>query len=291
MNGQFAAPLAGAFLILAACGGGGSSGGGGGGSSSSPPDPAQSLSQLHPADPANDSGTTEVQASVARVYADGPGRIRMEMVEGPMEGMIVLCEDRSGASCQVNAARGGATGSGSLVARQKGNFAYVGLFSVDHLNNGVEYANTHAVHDAEPTMGDTDVTLPSGVARYDGEFVAGAGVGESSGMARGTATILANFDTGAISGDMAGALDHGEGPAVRVVFNGLELDRRARTFASTSDTRIRFQDMRATGDIEGGFYGPNAQEAAGAFSFGNSAGGMTGVFLGCKDGIACIRAE
>lgn len=289
MNGRFAAPLAGALLVLAACGGGSSGGGGGGGSSA--PEPARSLSQLHPADPANDSGTTEVQPSVARIYANGPGQIRMEMVEGPMEGMVVLCEDRTGASCQVNAARGGATGSGSLVARQKGNFAYVGMFAVDHLNNGVEYSNTHVVHDAEPGMGETRVTLPSGVARYDGQFVAGAGVGADSGMAHGSATILANFDSGAISGEMSGSLNDGAGPSVQVVFNGLELDRRARTFASTGESRIRFQDMRATGEIEGGFYGPNAQEAAGVFSFGNSAGGMTGMFLSCKDGVACIRPE
>ena len=284
MNGQFAAPLAGAILVLAACGGG--SGGG-----SSAPDPARSLSQLHPADPANDSGTTEVQASVARVYANAPGQIRMEMVEGPMAGMVVLCEDRSGASCQVNAARGGATGSGALVARRKGNFSYVGMFSVDHLNNGVEYSNTHVVHDAEPTMGETRVTLPSGVVRYDGQFVAGAGVGDRNGMATGTATILANFDSGAISGELAGALNDAEGAPVHAVFNGLELDSRARTFASTPESRIRFQDMRAQGQIEGGFYGPSAQEAAGVFSFGNGAGGMTGVFLSCKDGVACIRPE
>ena len=289
MRGQVFAPLAGALLMLAACSGGS------GGSDAPARDPGRALTNYDRADPNGSNSGPGVSGSVARLYSDAAGQIRLDMVDGPMAGMVIFCEDRSGAQCHVNAAGVGATGTGSLSARRKGDYAYVGQFVVNHDQNGTLYANTHSVHGANPARGRTDVRLPDGAQQYNGQFAAGAGVnhenGTSTGMATGAATILANFDTATVSGRLTGALDNGQGPAVNVVFNGLNINRGAASFRSDNTSRIEFQGERAWGEIEGAFYGPDAQEAAGAFSFGNDQGGMSGVFLTCRRGLDCIQPE
>ena len=296
MHGQVFAPLAGAFLILAACSGGGSSSGSSGNGAPEVPevparDPGRVLASFAEADPNNPGDGVRTAPSVARLYSEPGGQIRLDMVEGPMEGMVIFCDDRSGAQCHVNAAGVGATGTGSLSARRKGDFAYVGQFVVNHDMSGVSYTNTHSVHAHAPDRAHLDVHLPDGALRYNGQFAAGAGVGSAEGMVSGTATLFANFDTATVSGEMEGAFDEVEGPGVQVVFTGLRIDRDTAYFATDSASRISFQGERAWGYIDGAFYGPEAQEAAGAFSFGNDAGGMSGVFLACRRGLDCIQPE
>lgn len=275
-------PLAGVMMVLAACGGRG-----GGGFDPALRDTGRVLSNFDQADPNAPAGGAV--ASVARLYQTQDGRIRLDMIQGPLAGMVILCENRAAAECHVNAGGVGATGSGTLTARRVGNFAYVGQFVVSHDVSGVQFDNIHSVHGPNPTRAPASVRLPGGVQQYSGQFAAGASVGNASGMASGTATLLANFDTATVSGTMNGALDTAGGPAVTAVFNGLRLDRNSASFRMDDAARISFGGARAWGEIDGAFYGPNAQEAAGAFSFGNSLGGMSGVFLTCQQGIGCIQ--
>lgn len=279
MNGQGVAPLAGAFFLLTACGGGG-------GGDNIDRNRVQVMSQFDGADPnANGEDTPD---AVARLYSAPDGQVRLEMTEGPMAGMVILCEDSAGLSCHVNAGGVGATGTGSLQHRLSGRFAYVGTFAVQHHNNGTTYNNTHHVHGANPSADTHRVRLPDGSRQFDGQFVAGAGFGDTGGIATGDVMIFANFDTAVVSGTMDGALNDGAGPEISVVFNDLALDRATAGFATTDASRITFADARAWGEIDGAFYGPQAEEAAGSFSFGNDAGGMSGIFLACQRGTTCI---
>lgn len=279
MNGQGIAPLVGSLLLLAACSSGGNS-------DNIDRNRVQVMSQFDGADPnANADGTPD---AVARLYSAPDGQIRLEMTEGPMAGMVILCEDRSGRSCHVNAGGVGATGTGSLQHRLSGRYAYVGTFAVQHDNNGTIYNNIHHVHGTNPSADAHRVRLPDGRRQFDGQFVAGAGVGDAGGIATGNIMIFANFDTAVVSGEMQGSLHDGAGPEISVVFNDLALNRESAGFATTDASRISFAGARAWGEIDGAFYGPQAQETAGSFSFGNDAGGMSGIFVACQRGTTCI---
>lgn len=252
--------------ILAACGGGG-----GGGSVVAPAAPNAISATL---------GTDPV-ATRANVSRHSDGRIMLEMTEGTMRGMTLLCQDQTLGTCKVV---GGATGTdptGRLISRMSGAYAYVGNFEVLIKDGASSKPSNQIVFANLPEQSNITTSLPNNVLDYTGEFVGGFGlVNGDSGQLTGTTTLLANFDTGRISGDVSGRTQMGN--AVSGSFNNLVIDPVTKSFAATDATTIRFQQQQAWGDINGSFYGPNAEEAAGVFNFGNGAGGMNGMFLACK---------
>lgn len=260
--------------ILAACGGGG-------GAPSSPPPVPNALSAT------SAGGAPEVtRANVSR-HTDG--RIVLEMTDGPMEGMTLLCDDQGLRECSVV---GGATGTmpkGRVTTHLSGDYAYLGNFEVMIEEGGTRTTSNQIVFSALPERADVTPRLPEGIVDYTGRFEGGFGlVNVANGQLSGEATFLANFDSGRISGELSGQTQNGV--AVAGNFNNLEIDPTTQGFRSTDDTTMQFQQQQAWGDINGGFYGPNAEEAAGVFNIGNSAGGMSGMFLACEGASdTCIK--
>ncbi|WP_296639529.1 transferrin-binding protein-like solute binding protein [Roseinatronobacter sp.] len=270
------AKAAGAVLslgILAACGGGG-----GGGSAQIAPPNSFTLGTA--------GKVTESRADISR---SSDGRIVLNMTEGDMAGMTVLCEDQTMGRCQVVGGPAGTSAEGTLLQRMAGSYAFVGNFAVLQLVNGTLVSNNQLAHGALPETASITPTLPAGQASYTGAFEAGFGLesGES-GLMAGNAQLIANFNTGQLSGAFSGATESGTG--INASFNNITISATNGEFTSNDDTLILFQGAEAGGDIHGAFYGPNADEAAGIFNFGNAAGGMSGVFLTCHGNTAtCLE--
>lgn len=259
--------------ILSACGGGG------GGGSSAPTQAPNGFTL-------GTNGTvTEARADLSR---GDDGRIVLTMTEGPMEGTTVMCVDETMGRCQVVGGPTGTSGEGTLVQRLSGNYAFVGNFAIMQLVDGDLVPNPQLVQASLPETQDVTTTLPDGQVNYTGEFESGFGLenGEN-GLMSGNATLVADFNSGRISGAFDGSTD--AGTDVSASFNNVTIDAANGQFTSTDDTLILFQGSEAGGDIYGAFYGPNADEAAGIFSFGNDLGGMSGVFLTCQgDNAGCL---
>lgn len=111
--------------------------------------------------------------------------------------------------------------------------------------------------------------------------MAGAIVDGAGGLAEGGITLLVNFDAGLLSGSMAGTL-RDSSTEVWGNFNKVTIDAQTGEFVAGQDSTFTFRNAVAGGVLEGGFYGPDANEAAGAFEFGTDENnGMSGVFLAC----------
>lgn len=271
------AKTAGAVLsvsILAACGGGS-------GAPTLPPAVPNALST------ASGGGAPEVTRAKVSRHTDGG--IVLEMTEGPMDGMTLLCDDQGLRECSVV---GGATGTapkGRLATHLSGDYAFLGNFEVKIEDGSTATTTNQIVFSALPEQTDVTPRLPEGVVDYTGRFEGGFGlVNVDDGQLSGDATLLANFNSGRISGELFGQTQ--DGLAVAGNFNNLEIDPATQGFRSTDGSTMQFQQQQAWGDINGGFYGPNAEEAAGVFNIGNSAGGMSGMFLACEGAQGtCIR--
>ncbi|MCC1480591.1 transferrin-binding protein-like solute binding protein [Roseibaca sp. Y0-43] len=261
--------------LLAACGGGGDGGGA--------PAPVAAPNSFT----LGTNGT--IQEARADISRGEDGRIMLTMTEGPMEGTTVLCVDQTMGRCQVVGGPEGTSGEGTLVQRLAGNYAFVGNFAILQLENGALVSNNQLVYGGLPEHADQTVALPEGQVSYTGRFEAGYGLAnEEAGLMSGTASLLADFNAGRISGAFEGAT--GAGTGVSASFNNLTIDATNGQFTSTDDTVILFQGVEAGGAIHGAFYGPNADEAAGIFNFGNDQGGMSGIFLTCQgDTAGCLE--
>lgn len=257
--------------ILAACGGGSGSG------------------QISPPNSFTLGTSGKITESRADISRSSDGRIVLTMTEGDMEGMTVLCEDRTMGSCQVVGGPAGTSAQGTLLQRMAGSYAFVGNFAVMQLVGGTLASNNQLAHGALPETSSITPTLPEGQASYTGAFEAGFGLDNGeSGLMSGDAQLIADFNTGQLSGAFSGATENGTG--VNASFNNITINATNGEFTSTDDTLILFQGAEAGGAVHGAFYGPNADEAAGIFNFGNTSGGMSGVFLTCHgDAATCLE--
>lgn len=233
-----------------------------------------------------------VHAAEATVSRNADGRILLSITEGPMAGVNVFCQDATLGTCQVIGGPANTTGEGTLLNRYYGQFAFVGNFSIMQLVGDKKLGSTQLVHGPNPDVGGTNVTLPEGVRSYTGRFTAGVGLVDGpSGLVEGTASLAADFNSAVLGGSFSGGFDDEEKTTISASFNNVTINASNGQFTATDDTLILFQGDEAWGDIDGAFYGPNATEAAGIFSFGNEGvGGMSGVFLACQGVSAtCIK--
>lgn len=264
--------LAVSLLTLAACSGGGKSGG-------STPLPLNALSS---------APTGTVQQARADVSRAADGRILLSITDGPMAGMSMDCADATLGACLVVGGPAGTTANGTILERYRGQYAFVGNFSVLQVSEGALVSSSHLVHDASPDWTPTSMTLPQGRISYSGRFSAGAGLASGqSGMIEGTVALVADFNEAVLAGQLSGGF--ADGTPVSASFNNLTINASNGYFTTTENSVILFQGNVANGGIDGAFYGPDAQEAAGIFQFGNEAGGMSGIFLACQGADAtCI---
>ncbi len=259
--------LAVSFLVVAGCSGGG----GGGGTPAAPPAGATMSIGA--------DGT--VQQARADVSRSDNGSILLSMTEGPMAGMTMECTDATLGACLVVGGPAGTTATGTLLERYRGQYAFVGNFSVLQVSGDALVSSSHLVHAASPDWDATATSLPQGRVNYTGQFSAGAGLtGGPSGMIEGTTTLVADFNAGVLAGQLSGGFE--DGTSVNASFNNITIDAANGQFTTTDDSVILFQGDLADGVIDGAFYGPGAEEAAGIFQMGNEHGGMSGIFLACQ---------
>lgn len=206
--------------------------------------------------------------------------------------------DLMGVSVNCNRAGGGATvpecevanaERAFLVNELSGNYAYAGGFAIEGYGPDGDQ-NTFVVLHSGPGMNEGEaIILPGESVGYRGQFQAGAGLTQNGtfyeGRATGAMDLTADFNAGSLSGSMNGQIHDRDQDAYVDLSAGFEdvvigFDGR---FYNSNGTTFSYNGSEAWGEMDGAFYGPNAEEAAGTFGFGNDSGGMTGIMLGCSE--------
>ncbi len=261
--------LAASSTFLAACSGGG------GGSAAAPSRAfTATFSQL--------AGQAQ-DASRVHVAQHSANEVAFTFAEGPLRDAVVICADYAGGACRVVGGPAGTMATGTLEARMRGAHGYAASLRLNHSQNGALAPSHHRLHQAAPGTPDGTLPgLPQGLATYTGDFQAGAGIGGQGGIAEGRAVLTVNFDAGRVSGALDGSL-RGTATTVSANFNNLTINPATGQFETTADSTLSLNNQLAAGSVQGGFYGPTAQEAAGAFQMGTASGdGMSGMFLACQ---------
>jgi hypothetical protein len=228
-----------------------------------------------------------VEATMA--YNQANGRLSGAVVDfhnGPMTGVRVQCSEAGGGatarSCAASNAR-----EAYLVNELSGAHSYAGTFAVngfgpDRTENG--FVAIHAGTTTHSTM-----NLPGAPVQYRGRFQGGGSVTQAgqttSGTVSGDMTMQADFARGSVDATLNGTVFDQTAQAYAPLaagFSAAVIDPNGRIY-NNSDTTFSFAGSQAWGELDAAFYGPNAEEAAGTFGFGNSSGGMTGIMVGCSE--------
>ncbi|MCC5992044.1 MAG: transferrin-binding protein-like solute binding protein [Rhodobacteraceae bacterium] len=205
---------------------------------------------------------------------------------GPMAEVSITCTQAGGGAgvpeCDVSNA-----GSAYLVSELSGVHSYTGAFAVNGYGAGEGQDGFASIHASPEGRG--FVQLPGEAVGYTGQFQSGGslrtGGKRFSGRATGSVVMEADFASGAISAQFSGTLrDDATSLTTPLAagFEGAVIDPNGRFF-NTEDTSFAYGGQQAWGELDGAFYGPNAEEAAGTFGFGNDLGGMSGVMIGCSE--------
>ncbi|KPP95609.1 MAG: putative lipoprotein [Roseibaca calidilacus] len=213
---------------------------------------------------------------------------RVDFHNGDLAGVSVTC-GRAGGGATVPECEAVNADSAWLVNELSGNYAYAGAFAVNgHGPNGSEDSFV-AIHSG-PGMNDAeDTILPGESVDYRGQFQAGASLIENGvqyeGRATGGMDLTADFTSGTLSASFDGQLRDADDNVYVDLAAGFEdavIGPDGR-FYNTDGTLFSYNGAQAWGELDGDFYGPNAEETAGTFGFGNGSGGMTGIMLGCSE--------
>jgi len=229
------------------------------------------------------AGVEATMAYNARGISSGA---RVDFHNGDMSGVGVRCT-RAGGGAVVPECTAVNANSAYLVNELHGTHSYVGAFAVNGYGPTRTQDGFVAIH-ASP--GATNpVLLPGAAVDYRGQFQSGGSIisgGRAfSGRASGSMDLTADFAAGAIDAAFSGHLRDdatGDYTTLAAGFADAVIDPNGRFF-NNSNTTFSYGNAQAWGELDGAFYGPNAEEAAGTFGFGNSQGGMTGVMIGCSE--------
>jgi hypothetical protein len=213
---------------------------------------------------------------------------QVDFHNGDLTGVSVRCA-RAGGGAVVPECEASNADRAWLVNELSGRYAYAGGFSVEG-HGARRDQDTFVVIHSGPGMNPGEiVTLPGESVGYRGSFQAGASVTQNGTLYQGRTTgrveMTADFTAGALSADFIGLMDApGTTELVRVNagITDAVIGQDGRFFNS-ADTVFSYNGTQAWGELDGAFYGPNAEETAGTFGFGNDSGGMTGIMLGCTE--------
>lgn len=227
-----------------------------------------------------------VEATMAYNAVGRGSGARVDFHNGPMTGVSVQCAQAGGGATvpECNAIN---AESAYLVNELSGVYSYAGAFAVNGYGPGGTQDGFVAIHSGPGAAGNAQ--LPGNVVAYNGQFQAGGSMTSGgttfSGRADGSMNMTADFAAGSINATMTGRLrDDTTGlyTDLNAGFTNAVVDPNGRFF-NTEDTTFNYGGAQAWGELDGAFYGPNAEEAAGAFGFGNNMGGMTGIMIGCSE--------
>jgi len=224
----------------------------------------------------------DTQDSTVGISQQPTGEVVFNFNEGPLKDMIVICQDHSAGVCTVVGGPAGTAATGQLEARMSGQHAYAATLQLQHDRDGTLQNSFHRLYHAAPGTSTLPPVLPQGWSTFVGKFAGGAGVDGTNGIAEGDITLTVNFDSARLSGVMSGSINP-ETP-VSATFNNVTIAPGSGQFTSDDTSTFTFNAERASGSVNGGFFGPTAQEAAGIFELGTQSGnGMSGIFVGCTD--------
>ncbi|MBN2761225.1 MAG: transferrin-binding protein-like solute binding protein [Rhodobacteraceae bacterium] len=235
-----------------------------------------------------------VEATMRYNRRDGVARAerwmgaQVEFHNGDLTGVSINCS-RAGGGAVVPECQATNAEKAWLVNELSGSYAYAGGFAVEGHGTARDQDSFVTVHSGPGMNPGEAVTLPGESVDYRGQFQAGAGLTVNGthheGRVTGSVDLTADFASGALSADFGGSLyDETIKDYVRLDagFEDAVIGQDGRFF-NTADTTFSYNGSQAWGELDGAFYGPNAEEAAGTFGFGNASGGMTGIMLGCTE--------
>ncbi len=257
-----------ATLGLSACGGGS------GGGAAAPAAPLNALTQGHNGDQAS-------RASITR-HEDG---FIVQIEDGPLRDTTVLCRDMRGQSCTVLGDPDQVTGEATVLSQLQGRYAHAANITIG-ATEGRDF--TQLLHAPSTSRTVDTIRMPQGVTTYTGDFRAGATLDRTneSGMIGGTVQLDMNFDTARLNASFNGGFpDDGSSVSARII--GATIDPSSNQIVASDTARVTFEGVAGGGMMEGAFYGPNAEEAAGIFAVGAAnIGGMSGIFVAENDSLA-----
>lgn len=230
-----------------------------------------------------------VEATMSfRVAQDQTSGAQVQFHNGALTGISISCERAGGGAVIPECAATNAQRA-FLVNELQGRYAYAGAFSVEGFGENNSQSAFVAIHAGPGMQEDEPVRLPGGSAQYAGAFQGGAGLTENgtsyAGRVTGTVEMTADFSASQLSGTFDGILvDEVSNKTVALTagFDDAVIGLDGRFF-NDGNTTFAYAGQDAFGELDGAFYGPSAEEAAGTFSFGNDLGGMTGILLGCSE--------
>lgn len=157
----------------------------------------------------------------------------------------------------------------SILIAATGDYSFAGFVGANSTSDGT--GNIAAGFGGDAPTG----LMPSGNVAYHGNAAATVQtVGQLSTFRGGASTVDANFTSGAVSG----LLDFTGSGISDITFAG-QMDSDKATYAANS---VTYNGIAATGQLQGGFYGPGYAETAGAFDVQDVSTGtkVTGSFGG-----------
>ncbi len=238
------------------------------------------------------AGTTAPAAGVeATMSYNAGGRgagARVDFHNGPMTGVGIRCTRAGGGAtvpeCEAINAR-----KVWLVNEMSGKYAYVAGFAIEGYGPNTDQNSFVTIHSGPGLQSGEAVQLPGASVQYSGRFQAGAALttgGQTyEGSAIGSVNMVADFNSGQLSAVFQGLITDGTSGLATDLSAGFEdasIGPDGRFFNSDG-TLFSYAGQQAWGELDGAFYGPNAEEAGATFGFGNTLGGMTGVAIGCSE--------
>lgn len=229
-----------------------------------------------------------VEATMAYNTGGRGAGAHVEFHNGPMTGVSIRCTRAGGGAtvpeCETTNAK-----RAWLVNEMSGRYSYVAGFAVEGYGPDGTQNGFVTLHSGPGTQPGESVHLPGESVRYSGRFQAGAGIQKGGqtyeGRASGSVDMVADFTAGHLSATFDGIItdsSSGRETQLDAGFTNATIGPDGR-FYNSDGTTFNFGGQQAWGELDGAFYGPNAEEAAGTFGFGNELGGMTGVMLGCSE--------
>lgn len=238
---------------------------------------------------ANGAPAAGVEATMRynREFGRGGGA-RVDFHNGDLAGVSVTC-NRAGGGATVPECDVVNADSAWLVNELSGRYAYAGGFAINGHGPDGEQDSFVTIHSGPGMNTAENTVLPGSSVDYSGRFQAGAslisdGV-QYDGRATGGVDLTADFTSGTLQGSFDGQLRDADDDAyidLTAGFEGAVIGPDGR-FYNDDGTVFSYNGSQAWGELDGGFYGPNAEETAGTFGFGNESGGMTGIMLGCSE--------
>lgn len=238
---------------------------------------------------ANGAPASGIEASMRYNGPSGRGSgAQVEFHNGDLTGVSVVC-NRAGGGATVPECDVVNADSAWLVNELSGRYAYAGGFAINGHGPDGDQDSFVSIHSGPGMNPKEETILPGETVGYRGRFQAGAGLTDGGtqyeGRATGSVELMADFTSGALSADFVGLLRDDESDALVDLiagFDGAVIGPDGR-FYNTDGTIFSFNGAQAWGELDGAFYGPNAEEVAGTYGFGNESGGMTGILLGCSE--------